>query len=457
MELKALSTIASSVVFLLLSAVTTNVFAQVDFWVPQISGMKAPLNSITYANNSFVAVGGGLTGTCAILTSTDGKAWTPRTCPDSKLDLRSVASTGTRLVAVGTEGTILVSTDGGVNWTRALKQTATLWSVTWTGKILVAVGNNGTILTSSDGSTWTGRSSGTSKQLNGVTWMGPTSVSAVGQIVAVGNDGTIVTSPDGVTWTGVTSGTGLHLRSAAWRAGSGVGELWIVGGTLNAITGSTQSVMINNCNGSLSQLCVDTNTVTTILNSVAWTGREFVAVGGNLKYSDGSILAPKNGRWWQRSLPAGINLNAVAASPSLVVAVGDSGTILARNVGPSSPIQAVNLKNLSSSKCLSLEAVGATAQECATQVIDIVPVPNTTYLKLRRSGSTLVLYSNSDGRFGTFSGQEFVDQYWEATSVDTGYRFRAVNSNKCLYSNNDGRFGVGPCGFADQVWDVRLP
>lgn len=463
MKLKPVSSIASLVVFLLLSAATTKVFAEVDFWVPQISGTKAALNSITYAGNNFVVVGGGFTGACAILTSTDGKAWTPRTCPDSNLTLLSVTSTGTRLVAVGTEGAILFSTDNGVNWTRAPKQNTTLRSVTWTGNILVAVGDNGTILTSSEGSAWTSRTSGTSKGLNGVTWMGPTPVSAVGQIVAVGYNGTIVTSPDGVNWTVVPSGTDRHLRSVAWMGpynvtGPNVSQLVIVGGTLNYPTGEIYSVMLNTWSGSFSQLLFSGTTVATNFNSVAWTGGQVVAVGGNLKNPNGSILTSTDGSSWsQRSLPAQINLNAVASSPSLVVTVGDGGTILARNVGPSSSIQAVNLKSLHSGRCLVLGAAGVSAEGCTTQMIDIVPVPNTKYIKLRRSGSTLVLYSNADGRFGTFSGQEFADQYWEATSADNGYRFRAVHSGKCLYSNADGRFGPGPCGFADQVWDVKLP
>jgi hypothetical protein len=113
------------------------------------------------------------------------------------------------------------------------------------------------------------------------------------------------------------------------------------------------------------------------------------------------------------------------------------------------------LKSRDSGKCLTIWQRGAFALDCNMQLLDIVPVPNTNYVKLRQSGSTFVLYSNGDGRFGTFSGPEFADQHWEATYADNGYRFRSVNSNKCLYSNVDGRFGVGPCGFADQVWDMK--
>lgn len=117
-------------------------------------------------------------------------------------------------------------------------------------------------------------------------------------------------------------------------------------------------------------------------------------------------------------------------------------------------------------KCLAMSENGPSMQNCANPVLDaygrgsamqhinIVPVGNTKYVKLQLSFGNLVLYSSKDGRFGTFAGQEFGDQYWEIIPSDKGYRLRSVDSDKCLYSNSEGRLGVGPCGFADQLWSV---
>ena len=75
----------------------------------------------------------------------------------------------TKFMAVGSEGTILISSDG-TSWTERSSGTGnTLYGVTYGNGLFVTVGNSGTIVTSSDGTTWTSRSSGTSQGLNGVT------------------------------------------------------------------------------------------------------------------------------------------------------------------------------------------------------------------------------------------------------------------------------------------------
>src|SRR5436190_9822044 len=68
----------------------------------------------------------------------------------------------------------------------------------------VGVGTNGTILTSTDGRVWTARSSGTTNDLRSVTW-GPAPFPDGPAFVAVGKSGTIVRSLDAVNWTLVTT------------------------------------------------------------------------------------------------------------------------------------------------------------------------------------------------------------------------------------------------------------
>ena len=89
-------------------------------WTSQTSGTLNPLYCVTWTGNQLVAGGGGFSATPingmyvykgVILTSPDGVTWTSRISGTTS-DLRSVVSTGTKLVAVGgvdTSGIILTS------------------------------------------------------------------------------------------------------------------------------------------------------------------------------------------------------------------------------------------------------------------------------------------------------------------------------------------------------------
>ena len=69
---------------------------------------------------------------------------------------------------------------------------------------LVALGWNGTIVVSPNGVTWTSQPSGTGANLWASVWDGT-------QWIIVGNGGAVRTSPDGVTWTSQASGFGGSL------------------------------------------------------------------------------------------------------------------------------------------------------------------------------------------------------------------------------------------------------
>jgi photosystem II stability/assembly factor-like uncharacterized protein len=79
----------------------------------------------------------------------------------------------------------------------------------WTGVQFVVVESQGLINTSPDGLTWTSRTSGTTAALRAVAWSGA-------QYIAVGDAGTVLTSPNSITWTGRSSGTSNILRGVAW-------------------------------------------------------------------------------------------------------------------------------------------------------------------------------------------------------------------------------------------------
>ena len=126
--------------------------------------------SVTWGRDRFVAVGyqhvTGPTGVLLIAYSSDGDRWTEASYSHADFQrhhsLNSVTWTGDRFVAVGIHGTILYSSDGNcwneasASWTeeaidRGISGDYTdpwLYGVAWNGTRFVAVGVNGTIVVS---------------------------------------------------------------------------------------------------------------------------------------------------------------------------------------------------------------------------------------------------------------------------------------------------------------------
>lgn len=135
-------------------------------------------------------------------------------------------------VAVGANGLILTSVDGGANWTqRSSGTTNALYGVTFGSAYGVdrwaVVGQNGIILTSPDGITWTLQAPFSGENLYGVAWGGV--------FLAVGANGELGLSADlGVTWEPKSSGTLEDLYSISVNLGSYI----IVGANETVITGA---------------------------------------------------------------------------------------------------------------------------------------------------------------------------------------------------------------------------
>jgi hypothetical protein len=153
-------------------------------------------------------------------------------------------------VAVGSDGTTILTSPDGITWTERTSGTSDndLRGVAYENGTFVAVGASGTILTSSDGTTWTSRTSGTNATLQGVTYANST-------FVVVGRSGTIRTSSDGTTWTSRTSGTSNIL----WEVTNtdNVLELELMGGSFqgnelslsNAVTTLAGTGSLGSSNG----------------------------------------------------------------------------------------------------------------------------------------------------------------------------------------------------------------
>src|SRR5262249_49422770 len=152
-----------------------------------------------------------------------------RAASGTSASLYAVTWDGSRFVAVGESGTILVSPEGTV-WSRAPYSSAeSLQAVTAAGGRLLVWGAafplRGILLTSTDASTWTGRVTGLEQSVASVAWTGS-------EYLAVGATGLILASDDGMAWTARTSGTRSDLRAFAV---STTGSTWVAVGTTGTI------------------------------------------------------------------------------------------------------------------------------------------------------------------------------------------------------------------------------
>lgn len=175
-------------------------------WSTVASNTTKDLYSVGYNGFSevFVIVGAGGT----ILTSSNnGQSWTARTS-GTTFDLNHVFFVGgtvSKFIAVGDNGTVLMSTTtNGVDWVRIAdtKTTNNLLGVCFANNRITAVGDNLTIIVSTDGgTTWVNRTPYSSTLSLSSVAAAPTSLG--GYIVATVKDGYsfYFTSTDGITWT----------------------------------------------------------------------------------------------------------------------------------------------------------------------------------------------------------------------------------------------------------------
>ncbi len=257
-------------------------------------------------------------------------------------DLFGIAASNSILVVVGANG-FIASAAAWDDWTPRVSPTeATLEDVHWNGTRFVAVGHSGTILVSPDGVSWSEVLSGTQQDLAAVT-VGP-----LNSWLAVGPDGTVVRSsfPEANVWEGVIETRTLHFNDVIWTGtrfvsvgpggyiaeSSDNGRSWF-----KETSNTTQNLRrLVSSHGRL----IGVGTGTTILLSetpgswtaanpgadvrpfrAMWTGSRFVVAANQ------SILTSLDGSLWSEAYHGtNILLRGIAQSPSMLVAACvDSG------------------------------------------------------------------------------------------------------------------------------------
>jgi len=276
-------------------------------WASGAALSTANLNGMAFNGSRFVAVGD--MGTVfagdhsyTSISPPGVSAWMPPTSlpPGFTSNLSAVTYTG-QFVALGTDGSILTSSDG-LTWALAANPVpgTGMNAIAFGPGLHVAAGSGGNIFTSPDLITWTQATSNTVNDLYSVSFLN-------GGFVATGANGTLVTSPDGVTWTVQVSNTASALRSAAFRA---LPARYVAVGDAGAIVTSADGVAWN---------LITPPPLAQNLSSVVF-GSRFVAVG-----QGGAVAFSDDGTNWTQASAGSANLTRVLFAPAMYIAVGAAG------------------------------------------------------------------------------------------------------------------------------------
>lgn len=249
-------------------------------------------------------------------------SWTPKEVPTAE-NLRGVAGGNGALVAVGDNGAIVVSTDGGATWVdRKVSLYYGLTGVTYGNQMFLAIGPDGTKATSPDGLTWAVASPAEYQPQKAVVFGNGTFVVAGG----IGGSETAVfeTSQDGQSWT-ETSVPAADVKSVTYGGGSfaAVGKDFVMISS-DGVTWTTQQLQAENCSS-------------TSLESITYGNSLFVAVGYGYVSGDnypGIIFTSPDGVvWTQRSSGVDMPLTHVSYGGGTFLAFGEGRVILGSGKG----------------------------------------------------------------------------------------------------------------------------
>ncbi|MFP6645196.1 MAG: YCF48-related protein, partial [Candidatus Latescibacterota bacterium] len=184
------------------------------------------LNAIDSRSALVIAVGDAGSSEAIFRSVNSGVAWSEATSVSrvgNNFNDVTIAS-ATNAVAVGQNGSIVLSTDSGDRWHLSADAANNLNAVDSNAGHVVAVGDGGVISRNTNNGakgSWSVVASGTVRNLNDVLFL-------TGAIVlAVGDAGTIIGSTDrGATWSTQTSNTAQNLEAIAYN---GVNNTLVVG------------------------------------------------------------------------------------------------------------------------------------------------------------------------------------------------------------------------------------
>jgi hypothetical protein len=207
-------------------------------WTEALTPDDFTLYSVRRIGGQVVAVGFDIGDDLPVIyTSGTGSTWTRKTLPTAPAapslagrSLYGVAALGGLIVAVGDNGLMLRSIDGGSTWVKqaiGLGTNESFTDITFGNNLFAAVTDGGSIWTSNNGSTWTKRRAANGVMLSRIQVAG-------NQFFAVGDRGATSYSFGGLVWQQGNAGTGQGLYGSAWN-----GTTLIVVGNAGTILSSS--------------------------------------------------------------------------------------------------------------------------------------------------------------------------------------------------------------------------
>lgn len=441
-----------------------------DIWRSHFSPTFKALRGVCFLTNRFIAVGA--EGTVIYADSLTDFNLIQLPTGDW---LESVASSGTRLAAVGDNGAIYFSTNG-TSWQRTGNFTTWLRSVAHGGNKFVAVGESGFIASSPDGVIWTRDISPVTKNLNRVAWVN-------GRFVAAGDGGTVLTNDVLLGWRISAIGSTNDLFSLSGngtsRLAGGDSDLRIDEGTgwINAITAPNDFPAplwtYNSAvwDGALYFVVGPSGVMvegfkTNSTGPTVWVTRNdpprswlWDAVHLNDIYCavgiDATIMTSDNGaRWDVESIPPGATNQyflGVGGNTNVLVTVGTAGTIL---ISPNIVTNILQTNEDNSVTIVPTSLYGVEWEQIATPTTRDLQGIAWGNGKFVASGGGGTILTSADGRTWT-SGNSTVSTYLSSVAAFPG-GFVAVGDGGKIVSSADGsNWTLRSSGTTNWIYKVR--
>lgn len=285
-----------------------------------------------------------ISGVGGLILQRTGASWTPTATGTTEEIWGLGGRSGQDLVAVGQNGTILESTDGGATWVqRASPTIRTLFAVVVAPDgFAVAVGSGGTIVVREAG-TWRIGATPTPLNLFDVKVVGP------GRFTILGDGGTLLEG-DGASWQQAeVRGARENLRAVTGAPGQRTAVGWAgtildeatgwgtaqAGGTLYAVHIPTSGPALAVGTGGLAYERVGGGWSPTFIPTPASlygidgpSATDRIAVGDS-----GTILRQVGQTWMREVVTTGAFLRSIWYDGTRALAVGRGGTVLVRENG----------------------------------------------------------------------------------------------------------------------------
>jgi hypothetical protein len=278
-------------------------------WVSRDSGNH--VYSVAWANNRFIAIGdtGSFAQNTLIYSSTDGLGWKKDTIQQVISMPSKIITAFGKLVAVSPSD--LCTSIDGLAWTKT-PVNGTLYGLAVNDSKIISVGTYGTILESSDAASWQNLSA---FQVDFVACASSESLF----VTAGGNS--IVTSSDGQQWAIVSRfnlpGFDISINDIAWFE-----ELFLAVGSWVDSAGIQRQLTGTSKNGM--QWTIQDTGLSGGTNAVAWNGSGWILAGDSGKI----VLLNTDGTQMARLSGMHHSLMDIVTGNGLTVIVGDSGTVL---------------------------------------------------------------------------------------------------------------------------------